>query len=77
MSIIQCCPDWAPLSNSVQSTASKKSSKKLREVEKSRQFKANPAGMHACWPTAGIIEESESAWGERGRVGQGRVGFQV
>ena len=26
---------------------------------------------------AGIIEESESAQGERGRVGQGRVGFRV
>ena len=28
-------------------------------------------------PAAGIIEESESARGERGRVGQGRVGFRV
>ena len=28
-------------------------------------------------PAAGIIEESESAQGERGRVGQGRVGFRV
>jgi hypothetical protein len=26
-------------------------------------------------PAAGIIEESESARGERGRVGQGRVGW--
>ena len=28
-------------------------------------------------PAAGIIGESESAWGEGGRVGQGRVGFRV
>ena len=28
-------------------------------------------------PAAGIIEESESARGERGKVGQGRVGFRV
>ena len=28
-------------------------------------------------PAAGIIEESESARGERGRVGQGRVGFRA
>ena len=34
------------------------------------QFKAKPA---RCWD----FEESESARGERGRVGQGRVGFRV
>ena len=28
-------------------------------------------------PAAGIIEESESARGERGKVGQGRVGFRA
>ena len=28
-------------------------------------------------PAAGIIEKSESARGERGRAGQGRVGFRV
>ena len=28
-------------------------------------------------PAAGIIEESESARGERGKVGQGRAGFKV
>ena len=33
-------------------------------------FKAKPA---RCWD----FEESESARGERGRVGQGRVGFRV
>ena len=28
-------------------------------------------------PAAGTIEESESARGERGRVGQGRAGFRA
>ena len=28
-------------------------------------------------PAAGILEEYESARGERGKVGQGRVGFRV
>ena len=45
MSIIRHRPDRAPLSNSVQSTASKKSSKKLREVEKSRQFETSQAAL--------------------------------
>ena len=49
-----------------------------------------PTALHGCimvfsvtknlrqsLPAAGIIEESESARGERGRVGQGRVGFRV
>ena len=35
------------------------------------------AHLRQSLPAAGIIEESESARGERGRVGQGRVGFRV
>ena len=35
------------------------------------------AYLRQSLPAAGIIEESESARGERGRVGQGRVGFRV
>ena len=35
------------------------------------------ANLRQSLPAAGIIEESESAQGERGRVGQGRVGFRV
>ena len=36
-----------------------------------------PPNLRQSLPAAGIIEESESARGERGRVGQGRVGFRV
>ena len=35
------------------------------------------SNLRQSLPAAGIIEESESARGERGRVGQGRVGFRV
>ena len=35
------------------------------------------ANLRQIPPAAGIIEESESARGERGRVGQGRVGSRV
>ena len=36
-----------------------------------------PCNLRQSLPAAGIIEESESARGERGKVGEGRVGFRV
>ena len=41
------------------------------------KLRENKAYLRQSLPAAGIIEESESARGERGRVGQGRVGFRV
>ena len=42
-----------------------------------RAYTLDPALPGPPLTAAGIIEESESARGERGRVGQGRVGFRV
>ena len=36
-----------------------------------------PESLRQSLPAAGIIEESESARGEGGKVGKGRVGFRV
>ena len=46
-------------------------------VSEKIQTRAGHIYLRQSLPAAGIIEESESARGERGRVGQGRVGFRV
>ena len=76
---VSCCGFTSPFCR----RAKKLSKKKLRGGPgsgvngESRAPGPGKVNLRQSLPTAGIIEESEGARGERGRVGQGWVGFRV